>query len=153
MDSEKINDWLQVIGVFGVIASLVFVGLQLKQSQDIALAAQYHARAAAVMDYRAVQLASGFDFSTRFQPEGEGGLSPAQHNALVGASEWAWTQLDNNHYQHEAGFLDDESWQALQNNIRGLSAGISRRVFEDKKPTMRRSFVEFVEQRWKEAGG
>ena len=37
MDSAKLNDWLQVIGLFGVVASLIFVGLQMKQEHEIAL--------------------------------------------------------------------------------------------------------------------
>jgi len=35
--SADINDWLQVAGLAGVIASLVFVGLQLKQDRQFAL--------------------------------------------------------------------------------------------------------------------
>jgi hypothetical protein len=41
LDAAKISDWLQVIGMFGVIASLVFVGLQMKQTQEIALSNTY----------------------------------------------------------------------------------------------------------------
>jgi len=41
MDSAKLNDWMQVIGIFAVVASLIFVGLQMKQAQDIALS-QYN---------------------------------------------------------------------------------------------------------------
>ena len=36
MDSKKLNDWLQVLGMFGIMASLVFVGLQVKQTDVIA---------------------------------------------------------------------------------------------------------------------
>lgn len=35
MDSAKLNDWLQVIGIFALVASLVFVGFQIKQTQEI----------------------------------------------------------------------------------------------------------------------
>ena len=35
MDSEKVNDWLQIVGMFGIIASLVFVGVQVRQTQSI----------------------------------------------------------------------------------------------------------------------
>ncbi len=38
MDSTKLNDWLQVVGLFGIIGSLIFVGLQMKQDRQIALA-------------------------------------------------------------------------------------------------------------------
>jgi hypothetical protein len=35
MDSARLNDWLQVIGIFALVASLIFVGLQMKQTQQI----------------------------------------------------------------------------------------------------------------------
>jgi hypothetical protein len=41
---SKINDWLQVVGMFGVIASLIFVGLQMKQTHQIALSEIYQSR-------------------------------------------------------------------------------------------------------------
>ena len=41
MDTAKLNDWMQVVGIFAVVASLLFVGLQMKQSQDIAVVETY----------------------------------------------------------------------------------------------------------------
>ena len=35
MNSEKVNDWLQIVGMVGIMASLIFVGLQVKQTQSI----------------------------------------------------------------------------------------------------------------------
>ena len=35
MNSEKVNDWLQIVGMFGIMASLVFVGVQVRQTQVI----------------------------------------------------------------------------------------------------------------------
>ncbi|MDX1507408.1 MAG: hypothetical protein R3358_03945 [Woeseiaceae bacterium] len=37
MKSAEINDWLQVAGLLGVIVSLIFVGIQLKQDRQFAL--------------------------------------------------------------------------------------------------------------------
>ena len=37
MDSAKLNDWMQVVGIFALVASLVFVGLQMRQARDIAI--------------------------------------------------------------------------------------------------------------------
>ena len=45
MNKVELNDWLQILGMLGVIASLIFVGLQMRQSQQIALAGQVQARA------------------------------------------------------------------------------------------------------------
>jgi hypothetical protein len=39
MVSKELNDWLQVIGLFGVLGGLVFVGLQLKFDRNVAMAA------------------------------------------------------------------------------------------------------------------
>jgi hypothetical protein len=35
MNSEKINDWLQVVGMVGIMASLIFVGVQVRQTQRV----------------------------------------------------------------------------------------------------------------------
>ena len=35
MNSEKVNDWLQIVGMFGIMASLIFVGVQVHQTQEI----------------------------------------------------------------------------------------------------------------------
>ena len=47
MDSAKFNDWMQVIGIFALVASLIFVGYQLKQDREIAKAATYQERTSA----------------------------------------------------------------------------------------------------------
>ena len=44
VSTVKINDWLQVIGVFGVIVSLIFVGFQIQQTHEIALSSIYQSR-------------------------------------------------------------------------------------------------------------
>lgn len=45
MNSKKVQDWLQVVGLFGVIASLIFVGLEMRQAQKIAMSQANQARA------------------------------------------------------------------------------------------------------------
>ena len=42
MDSKKLNDWLQVAGLFGVLGGLIFVGLQLRLDRQVALAESQH---------------------------------------------------------------------------------------------------------------
>ncbi len=36
MDSAKLNDWLQVVGIFALVASLIFVGMQMRQDRTLA---------------------------------------------------------------------------------------------------------------------
>jgi len=51
MQSRPQRDWLQIIGQFGGVAWLLFVGLQMKQEQEIALSAAYQARTATLVDF------------------------------------------------------------------------------------------------------
>lgn len=127
MDSAKLNDWMQVLGIFALVASLVFVGIQLKQTHDIALADQYQSRAQTVVDYLLVRL--------------EQDDNDPWFNARI-----RWLIMDNNHFQQQQGFLTAETWQAYENIVRDwYSRCEDRRVFEARKATMRESYVEFVE--------
>ena len=50
----KRYDWksiAELVGIAAIVASLVFVGLQLKQSQEIAIAEQYQNRADAALEF------------------------------------------------------------------------------------------------------
>jgi len=49
MDSHKVNDWLQVIGLFGVLGGLIFVGVQLRLDRQVALRSGVEEATTAVM--------------------------------------------------------------------------------------------------------
>ena len=50
MNSQQLNDWIQVIGIFGVMASLIFVGVQLRQDREHAMAQTFVDTAASFID-------------------------------------------------------------------------------------------------------
>lgn len=54
----ELRQSVEILGVIGIIASLIFVGLQLIQSQEIAIAGQYQARAEIALDYQLSRLES-----------------------------------------------------------------------------------------------
>ncbi len=54
MNSQKLHDWLQIVGIAAVVGSLIFVGMQLKQSDDIALAEVFESTAARGIEQRAL---------------------------------------------------------------------------------------------------
>ena len=45
MKKVSLDTWVQLLGMVGLLGGLVFVGLEMQQSQRIALAAQVQARA------------------------------------------------------------------------------------------------------------
>ena len=113
MDTHKINDWLQIVGMFGVIASLIFVGLQMKQAEQIALSQIYQSRSDA---------SAGMSMSTTNSPELLGAISKVykDRTAELTMSEAVAlehylganiTMFENNHRQYELGFLNEDHWQ------------------------------------------
>jgi hypothetical protein len=113
MDLSKVNDWLQVIGVFGVIASLIFVGIQLKQTQDIALAGTYNARASTTVDANAGVLSTPQFYSgmAKIYSGRRDQLTAEEYIALEQELNIFLTIYENNHYQYTMGFLPEEHWQ------------------------------------------
>lgn len=114
MNSQKLNDWLQIVGLFGVIASLMFVGLQLKQTQDIAASETYQNRTAIANELNAAGMSSSEFLS---------GVSKVYLNRIdeltmqeAVALEWyvgsILLLMENNHLQLKAGYLTEEQWQA-----------------------------------------
>jgi hypothetical protein len=144
MDSSKLNDWMQVVGIFAVVASLIFVGLQMKQSQDIALAAQYQARAEAAQNMMMSMQESGMALSAIQIPAAE--MKPAERHTIDNLYRWSWTQYDNMHFQYVAGFLDEESWTGQKARIeRVYSRCDQRQILENMRPFLRQSFVAYVD--------
>ena len=50
MKKVSLDVWIQLLGMLSVLAGLVFVGLEMRQSQRIALAAQQQERASLVTE-------------------------------------------------------------------------------------------------------
>ena len=120
MNTAKINEWLQIIGTFGVVASLLFVGLQMKQSQEIALSATYQARTGTSIDISIGSINS---------PEYLSGVAKVYSNTpeLLTLPEFiavkwefdSYMQIyENNHLQNELGFLPLDYWQKNVNSMK-----------------------------------
>ena len=128
MKSTGWKDIAELVGVAAIVASLVFVGLQMKQSQEIAIAAQYHNRAALAVEYvgdlmeNETIVASG-TFESGSLKETLPDASNAARSAAFLALISYHTIGDNHLYQYQAGFLDEESWQARRLNLKNLLRG------------------------------
>ena len=60
MKKVNFDAWVQLIGMISIVASLIFVGMQMQQSQTIALAAQQQSRTEVLVD-----IIGGFDEGDR----------------------------------------------------------------------------------------
>ena len=58
------DTWIQLLGMIGVLGGLIFVGLEMRQSQMIALAAQSQARASMLIERVGVYTEANLDFQS-----------------------------------------------------------------------------------------
>ena len=113
MNPEKIHGWLQIAGLVGVIGSLIFVGLQLKQAQAIALSDTYQSRTANTVEsnigsINSPEFLSGV--SKKYARRSEE-LTMPEAVALEYHIGTILTIIENNHMQYQAGFLSEEHRQ------------------------------------------
>jgi hypothetical protein len=135
------KDIAELVGLAAIVGSLVFVGLQMKQNQAIALAEQYQARAQATMELQLAHLEAGYVI-----PPLRAGLKDGVDAAGINTSLWLWIHMDNHYYQYQHGFMAEDSWQAQLRNLRGIYATCSMRfVYEWRKAGLRDSFVSLVD--------
>ena len=104
-----------ILGTIGVIGSLIFVGLELRQSHKIALAGQIQARNEVASNLLLAPIQGNSNFlsvngAIQGETEEELLLSTLQaHRALTTLNAWQ---------QYKLGLLDDETW-ALVNRRAG----------------------------------
>jgi len=135
VDSSKLNDWMQVIGIFAVVASLIFVGLQMRQAQEISMSDAYQVRAAATVEWTSAFAANAAALSAnRKATEGAvDAITPEESDALRYTMLGVFYLFDNAHYQYQSGFLSDDFWIMIEQNIRTyMDNPVAREIFLEK---------------------
>ena len=120
MNSARLNDWIEIVGIFSLVASLVFVGLQIRQAQEIAESEVYQARAAISVEFNAMK-ASSPEFTSaisKIYAGHSGELSDQEKVSLEYFFSADMTIYENLHYQYESGYLSKEHWDKNLNELR-----------------------------------
>jgi len=142
MDSAKLNDWMQVVGIFALVASLIFVGLQMKQSHEIALSEAFQARtdtsvefAIATADSPLFVSAMSKGISTNSEP-----LTVAENFAALRYAQAFLLLAENFHFQYVNGFISEQRWNG---GMKTLESMLSR-----ANPMPVRAVYEANPDRW-----
>jgi len=143
----KLHDWLQITGLFGVIASLMFVGLEMQQSRQIAIADIYQQRTAILLDVYSIRLSSEVlnNVANRFfageeLTDWDQGLIQSGWNPMM--AYW-----ENNHFQYQLGLMSEEQWLASRNAMRGRANNpYFLEWWEDQRSSWRESFAQTVDE-------
>jgi hypothetical protein len=168
MKSASWKDIAELVGIAAIVASLIFVGLQMKQSQDIAIAQQYQDRSAAALEWyvarmqsdSAMELAAqrldadnphekstmGIQISTRNLDPRMLAQAYLEHRANM-------TLFDSYHFQYEQGFMPEDAWQAFRTRLRiMLSNELNAEMYRQQSDQYRPSFQAICNELLSEIG-
>ena len=121
----------------------------MKQSQEIAIASQYHARAALSVEAHNQQIDSdmlplwGSFLDEKYYPA----MSAAQRGHMYLWGIIYLTQADNHYFQYQSGFMEEEAWQAQFETLKRVVRSPDSPVFpvlEKSQTQYRESFVALI---------
>jgi|TARA_B110000003_G_scaffold142338_1_gene143637 hypothetical protein len=112
LSMSKLNDFFQAIGVIGLIASLIFVGLELQQNQKIALAKTQQERNNSIQLQIMNFTASGLDWQSNAIENRTNYEFSLKQTAKRNAYHYAWFLYENDFFQYEQGLVSEKVWQA-----------------------------------------
>ena len=111
------DTWIQLLGMLGVLGGLVFVGLEMQQSQTIALGAQQQARTEMQGELWGAALEGETQVHVAMTKPWEE-LSDYQKGVREQVQRYFWLMLQNNHYQYELGLISAEQWSQIEGRIK-----------------------------------
>tara|TARA_B100001094_G_C18189814_1_gene806340 strand:- start:1180 stop:1671 length:492 start_codon:yes stop_codon:yes gene_type:complete len=112
LSMSKLNDFFQAIGIIGLIASLIFVGLELQQNQKIALAKTQQERNNSIQLQIMNFTASGLDWQSNAIENRTNYEFSLKQTAKRNAYHYAWFLYENDFFQYEQGLVSEKVWQA-----------------------------------------
>ena len=113
MKKVSLDVWIQLLGMLSVLAGLVFVGLEMRQSQRIALAAQQQERASLVTEI--IGTFSETNPPISFLDFLNENLDVSNQNNRAVAETYIyrmWMVYENDYLQYELGLMDEDIWLA-----------------------------------------
>ncbi|MDX1378885.1 MAG: hypothetical protein R3307_08555 [Anaerolineales bacterium] len=130
MNKSDWKDIAELLGIAAIFGSLVFVGMELRQSQQIAIAGQYQQRAEAFVDQLYNRLAYSSEqerlaelVRTSYTDFVDPSLLESLSNEAI-AVTWTrasadGTMFDNNYFQYQSGIMSEDGWQAMRGRLKG----------------------------------
>ncbi|MBM89379.1 MAG: hypothetical protein CMQ41_13485 [Gammaproteobacteria bacterium] len=139
-----INVLIQLVGMLGVIASLIFVGLQMRQTQQIALAAQAQARTEMLLTRHMTFLEGRSELGYRAFATPYAELTPEERWVRDLHSSWLRDLQQNNYFQYRLGFLNEEQWQVIQARIAQVWSNCDLRSGYYAEDFMEAAFIDYL---------
>ncbi len=146
---SKLNSFLQTIGAIGIIASLIFVGLELRQTQKIALNAQNQSRTETFIRTAEFLFENDLPMNEWLTQ----GVEEKDKDVISTFKHMAWWIYNNDYTQYKSGLMEKELFEAkrdgpMARNINGktyLECIISKEVWSVRKYNFQPEFTNLIE--------
>ena len=110
------DTWIQLVGMLSVVAGLLFVGLELRQSQRLALAGQQQQRAVMTSDWLHSITEQGEDLFSLISADYL--LLSDQQKRLARNIVWfQCNRIENDFYQYSLRLFPEEKWSAQLSSL------------------------------------
>ena len=145
MKKVGLDTWIQLLGMSSVVAGLVFVGIEMRQTQRIALATETSNRMYQVLQTIRTSSEVGLDWTkVVFSEYSE--LSEIEKIAKRNNASQGWLLVENDFNLYKLGLLSEEVWQAKSGLIDVYYNQCPLRdIYELRRPLMPVEFVQIVE--------
>ena len=106
MQKVSLDTWVQLLGMVGVLGGLIFVGLEMQQTQRIALANQQQARTELVTEMMLVdmELIGELGIDSGLNSRDWSQMNPQEKALREARQNYLWQVLENNFFQKEIRF-------------------------------------------------
>jgi hypothetical protein len=117
-NSEKIRFIVEMIGIAAIVASLIFVGLQMRQTHEIALVTLTQMRSDAARELAATQIGSEPLLQIDAKIHAGEELTPYESMTLSLLPFLFFNQFENSHFLFEKDYITEEQWESDLEAIR-----------------------------------
>lgn len=115
MNSDRFNRWASLSANIGVLIGLIFLVVELKQANDLALASAYRSRGDEIqLALQEIALSSELaEILVKVRTQGVNTLTDVEFTRYRSWIQAGLFRMQNQFNDYELGFLDDESYQGM----------------------------------------
>ena len=137
MKKVNIDTWIQLFGLISVLGGLVFVGLQMEQTQQIAIAGQVQARAEMNVNRILNGLEGNLDANKLSNVNISDFDNLASDEKFVARQmhNWMGIMFENNFAQYQMGLLTDDYWKQQEERIKSWWEKCNLRPINQQVPS------------------